>query len=313
MTAPPPARPSSTLATSAVLFTVLTWASVFALIRLGLHDLAPLPLAAARFAVAGTLCAAWVVAARPPLPSAADAMRFLACGFVGIALFNGLLNAGERTVSAGAASFIIGAVPALTAVLATLVLREPFAAWAWAGTGISFVGVGVIASDQPGGVSFGTGAFLVFGAAVCQATYFILQRPLVPRYGALASAAYTLLAAALLLSPWMVEAAGVLASPATARATIVAVVALGVFPAALGYVAWAYALGRFGAARAANALYLVSAVATCLAFVLVREVPSVRTLIGGAVILAGVILVNTRGRPAPRVVYVTPALAGRRC
>jgi drug/metabolite transporter (DMT)-like permease len=298
----------ATLAAGAVAFTVVAWGSVFPLIRIALHDLAPLPLAAARFAVAGVLAVALLAVARARRPTVADAVRFVGCGAIGMALFNIMLNAGERTVSGGAAGFIIGAVPAITAVLATLFLRERFTRWAWAGTAISFAGVGLIAADQPGGLSFGTGATLVLGAAACQATYFILLRPLVPRYGALASSAYTLLAAAFVLSPWMAEAAGVLASPATARATIVAVTALGVFPAALGYATWAYALGHFGAPRAANFLYLVAPVATCLAFLWLGEVPGFRTLIGGAVAIAGIALVNTRGRSASQLILSKVAL-----
>ena len=73
-------------------------------------------------------------------------------------------------------------------------------------------------------------------------------------------------------------------------------VALGVFPAAIGYAAWTYALGRFGAARAANFLYLVPPVAALFGFAALGETMSVLTLVGAAVAIAGVAIVNTRGR-----------------
>jgi drug/metabolite transporter (DMT)-like permease len=279
---------------SAVTFTVLAWASAFPLIRIALRDLAPLPLAAARFAVAGLLVLAWLAWKRPVRPSRADALRFLLCGLVGIALYNALLNAGQRTVSAGAASFIVNTVPIITTVLATVLLRERFTMWGWAGTAVSLAGIALIASGQPGAVSFGAGASLVLAAAVCQAAYFILQRPLVPRYGALPCTAYTLLAGALLLVPWLPGALhGLSAAPPAAAWSVIA---LGVLPAALGYAAWTYALGHFGAARAANFLYLVPPVATGLAFVMADEVPGLPTLAGGAAAIAGVVIVNTRGR-----------------
>jgi drug/metabolite transporter (DMT)-like permease len=87
-----------------------------------------------------------------------------------------------------------------------------------------------------------------------------------------------------------------LAAPGTAQATRIAVAALAVLPAVLGYAAWAFALGHFGAARSAAFLYLVPPTATVLAFALAGEKPSLTTLAGGLVALAGVALVNARGR-----------------
>lgn len=290
-------RPTSgILAGFSVAFTVLAWASAFPLIRLALQDIAPLPLAAARFAVASLLVLMWLLWRRPPLPSLRHMLLFLTCGMIGIALYNALLNAGQQTVTAGAASFIVNTVPIITAVLANLLLRERFNRWGWAGTAISFLGIALLASGQPGAFSFGAGASLVLAAACCQAIYFILQRSLVPHYGALACTAYTLLSGAILLTPWIPEAARVLTSDETAVTTIYAVVALGIVPAALGYATWTYAIGHFGAARAANFLYLVPPVATGLAFILIGELPSALTLVGGATAVIGVILVNLRGR-----------------
>jgi len=74
-----------------------------------------------------------------------------------------------------------------------------------------------------------------------------------------------------------------------------------VLPAAIGYATWTYALGHFGAARATNFLYLVPPVATAIALPLLGETPGPQTLLGGAVAIAGVVLVNTRGRRSPRV------------
>jgi drug/metabolite transporter (DMT)-like permease len=279
----------------AVAVTVVSWASAFPLIRVGVRDLGPLELAAARFAVASALALLWLAIRRPPLPTRADAGRFLICGLVGISVYNGLLNQGELTVSAGAASFIVNAAPILTAILATLFLRERLSAWGWGGALVSFAGVGLIALGQPSGLAFGGGASLVAGAALCTAIYFVLQRPLVPRYGALACTAYTLIAGAMFLLPFLPSALPRLAAPEGARAAE-AVVALAVFPAAIGYAAWTYALGRFGAARAANFLYLVPPTATLIGFLALGEALSALTAFGGAVAILGVAIVNARGR-----------------
>jgi len=75
-----------------------------------------------------------------------------------------------------------------------------------------------------------------------------------------------------------------------------AIVYLGVFPAALAYVTWTYALSRAPASIAASFLYLSPVLATLIAWAWLREVPIPLSLAGGGLSLCGVILVNTRGR-----------------
>lgn len=294
-------QPQPGTATAAALFTVFVWALSFPLTKIALADMPPLQLAAARFAVASLFIVSWLVWARPRLPSFSDALRFVLCGLVGIAIYNALLNTGQKSVSASAASFIVNTVPILTALFATLVLDERFTRWGWAGAVIGFAGVGIIVAGQPGGFTFGSGALLIFGSAIAQAAFFVIQRPLVPRYGALASTAYTMLAGTLMLGPWISDGLAILAAPDTARSTILAVVALAALPAVLGYAAWAYTLGHFGAARSGTFLYLVPPMATALSFGLTGEQPSVTTIIGGLIAVAGVALVNAGGKPQPRI------------
>ncbi|OYQ34125.1 EamA family transporter [Niveispirillum lacus] len=278
----------------AVLVTVISWGSAFPSIRVALTAMDPLPLAAARFAMARLLALLFLLLTRPLLPRGLDAVRFAACGGIGIALYNLLLNTGQQTVAAGAASFIVNVAPVLTVILATLFLKEKFRRWAWIGMGISMAGVGLIASGQPGGLRFGSGATLLIGAAVATATYFVVQRPLVGRYGALPSTALTLLTGALWLTPWLGQGVQqALAAPWPVQA---ALVFLALFPAAIGYAAWTYALGHFGAARGANFLYMVPVVASTVAVPLTGELPLWTTLAGGALALGGVALVNTKGR-----------------
>ncbi len=300
-----PAALRSAAAAGAVAVTVGAWASAFPLIKIGLSGLDPLPLASARFALAAAIALAWLAIFRPKLPSPRDAALFLATGAAGIALYNGLLNSGQQTVGAGAASFLINTSPILTALLAALFLRERYGLWGWLGSAVAFAGVAVIASGQSGGLRLGAGASLVLGAAFCQATYFILQRPLVPRYGALACTAFTIVAGALLLSPWIAAAAEQLVATGPASPALWAAVALGVLPSAIGFAAWTFALDHYGASRASNFLYLVPPTTLVIAFVLTREVPSLRTVLGGAIAIVGVAIVNKRRKLPP----LEPALA----
>ncbi len=71
---------------------------------------------------------------------------------------------------------------------------------------------------------------------------------------------------------------------------------LGLFPTAIAYVAYAYALSRMPASRTASFLYLVPALAFLIAWIWLGEVPPALSVVGGVVTLAGVLLVNRRSR-----------------
>lgn len=276
----------------AALATVILWASAFPTIRIGLADFDPVPLASLRFAIASVPMLIWFAIRRPALPRLRHLALFALCGAIGIALYNVGLNTGQRTVSAGAASFIVNTVPVITAVLAVLFLGERFGARAWIGTLLSFGGVGLIALGQPGGLTFGAGATLVLAAAACQGAFFILQRSLVPLYGAPLCATLAIVTGAIFLSPWLGKA--VVQAGDASPSGIAAVVYLGLIPGGLGFVTWAVAQGAFGASRAANFLYLVPPVAVLMAIALNGDLPGWLTLVGGSVAITGVVIVNTQ-------------------
>jgi drug/metabolite transporter (DMT)-like permease len=60
---------------------------------------------------------------------------------------------------------------------------------------------------------------------------------------------------------------------------------------------WNYALSGMPASTTASFLYAQPVLASLVAWAVQRAVPSTVTMIGGALALAGVILVQTKGRP----------------
>jgi drug/metabolite transporter (DMT)-like permease len=114
------------IAVAALAVTILGWASAFPAIRAGLTGFGPLELGSLRFGIAAIPAALFLAVTRPKLPALREAWRFAFGGIVFVALYTVLLNSGEETISAGAASFIINAAPVLTAILAVIFLGERF-------------------------------------------------------------------------------------------------------------------------------------------------------------------------------------------
>ena len=274
--------------------TIVLWASAFVGIRAGLVAYSPAHLALLRFLVASLALGCYAAVTRMRLPRPRDLPAIALIGVIGITLYNLALNAGERSVTAGAASLLVNTAPIWTAVLATAFLGERLRRWGWLGMALSFIGAATIALGERGGLGLSGGAGLVLLAALAQSVYFVLQKPHLANYRPVEFAAYAIWAGTLGLLPF---ASGLVntvqAAPLSAT---LAVVFLGVGPAALAYATWAAVLARVPAARAASMLYLVPGVALLIAWLWLGEVPSSLSLLGGAVAIAGVVIVTTLGR-----------------
>ncbi|MBN1857627.1 DMT family transporter, partial [Candidatus Bipolaricaulota bacterium] len=75
-----------------------------------------------------------------------------------------------------------------------------------------------------------------------------------------------------------------------------AVIYLGVFPGAIAYVLWVYAISRSGVSNVASFLYLNPVLAILIAWIWLGEIPVWLSLGGGLVVVLGVALTNVRPR-----------------
>jgi drug/metabolite transporter (DMT)-like permease len=169
--------------TAAAATTVIAWAAAFVAIRVAALAFGPGELTAARLLIASAVLACFMpMLGKVRLPELRDLPRIVACGLTGMAGYQYLLNSGERSVSAGAASLLVNTSPLFAAILARLALSEKITARGRIGLAVGFIGAIIMTIGQGNSIHLSGHAMLVLGAAVLFALFFVAQRPLLARY-----------------------------------------------------------------------------------------------------------------------------------
>lgn len=285
------------------LLTILFWSSAFVGIRIGLQAFSAWHVVLLRFLTASVVLLVGVLVSGGRLIPPRDAWwRVAAAGLTGFTIYHTALTLGERTVDANTASFIIASAPLFSTLLARLFLGERLSRWAWFGTSVSFLGVGVISG-------FGQGwhwnALLIVLSAVSTAVFFVLERPLLDKHRAMDVTAWITWAGTL---PMLLYAYHL--PEAVARAPLYPllwVIYIGVFPAALAYVTWSLALSAAPMGQVTPVLYLNPVLASLLGWAVLGEQPTWGLAVGGCLVLGGVYAIQVRGQPHADTETVTMA------
>ena len=214
------------------------------------------------------------------------------------------LKWGERPVDAGTAALVVNVGPLRIALLGARLLGDPMPPRLLAGMAVSFAGaVTVGLSMSGGGTSSLLGVVLCLLAAFAYAAGVVAQTPALGRASPLQATTFGCLVGAVACLPF----AGQLVHEA-ARAPVPAtlnMVYLGVFPTALAFTTWAYALARTTASRMGATTYAVPALVVLMSWLALGEVPGPLTLTGEVLCLAGVAV--SRSRPRRRAARATAA------
>jgi len=279
----------------AVLVTLLFWSSAFAGIRAGLDGgYGPGEVVLLRFLTASVVFALYALSGRLRLPARRDLPVIVGLALVGITVYHIALTFGEQTVEPGTASLIVASAPIFTSLLALAALRERLTGTGWLGMALGFLGVAIIALAGGRAPGFTRGALLLLVCALATAIFFVYQKPLFARYKAIDLTAYFTWIGVI---PMLVFLPGLIreAPHATVSATL-ACVYIGIFPAAIAYALWAYALSKGRATTVSSTLYINPILAIFIAWIWLGETPTGTALIGGTISLCGVLLVAWRGR-----------------
>lgn len=282
----------------ALSLTLVLWASAFAGIRAGLTGYSAGALILLRFLIASGALLMYALVTRMRMPDRRDIPAMVLLGFIGITVYQLGLTYGETSVSAGTAGLLIATVPCFTVILATLFLGERFSVWGWVGLLVSFTGVALISLNGNGGLHFTPGALLILLASFSESVYFVVQKRYLRKYSGLELATYNLWGGTLFMLIFLPTLWQEL--PHAPLGATLAIVFLGLFPAAVANLVWTFALSRTSASAAISFLNISPVFSLIIAWLWLREVPSPIALGGGLVVILGVLLINLKGKVSVR-------------
>ncbi len=281
---------------AAVAVTLVLWASAFVGIRHLAHSFSPGSLSLGRLLFgAVALGAALLVSRSWRTPTRRELIGMAAIGVLWFGIYNVALNAGERRIDAGTAAMLIQVSPILVAVLALFLLREKPTALLVAGIALAFSGVALIALSSSTGSNHDVlGVALCVLSAVTYAISLVLQKPLVGRLPALQVTWAACTVGAVVCLPFAGQLVGETADASLADVGWLAY--LGVFPTAIAFTTYAFALRHMTASSLSVTTYLVPPITVLLSWVFLAETPPSVAYVGGAMCLVGVAVARRRPR-----------------
>ena len=276
------------------------WGSSYLFIKIGVDaGLPPFTLITLRLLFGFILLATVVAIAREPLPRDPKTYgHLIVMGAVNIAIPFSLITWAELTVDSALAAILTAPVPLFVIVIAAIFLRdERITINRLAGLAVGFVGVAILVGFDPTAVAAGdlAGEIALIGATLsyaCGAVYARRNirglRPMIP---AVFQVGFALTMVSVLA--FVFERPIDVVSRITPEA-LFAVVWLGILGSGLAYLLFFRTLGRWGATRTSMVAYLLPVFGITLGALVLKEPIDTRLLVGTALVIGGIALVNSK-------------------
>ncbi len=281
----------------ALLVTVLLWASAFVGIRAVSDTFSAGSLSLGRLVAGSVALTAIAWPRREPIPTGRPLGMIVLYGVIWFGAYNVALNAAEQDLDAGTTALIVNIGPILIALIAGFIFKEGFARPLIIGMAVAFAGVALIAiSTRNSSVETAStvGVVLCLVAAICYAVGALSQKVALVHVSPVMSVWLACLVGTVVCLPFAPQLIDELGDATAGDVAWLAF--LGVFPTAIGFSTWAYALKRLTAGQVASTTYLVPAVATLISWAYLGEVPTVLAFIGGGLCLLGVTITRLKRR-----------------
>ncbi len=293
---------------------VLIWGANFSVIKRAFEEMPPQPFNALRMVIASVVFLAAIGIARrmarrgdtvssvlhtPNQLTTRDRIDLVWLGLVGHFGYQFFFVGGVSLTSASNAALIVGATPAVLAVVSALMGRERISRLHWVGAAISALGIYLVVGH---GASFGgttlRGDLLVICSGACWVTFTLGAASLIARHSPLYVTGMTMVFGGI---PYLVMALPQILRVPWADVstwTLGALVLSALLALNLAYVIWYMGVQRLGPARTSIYSNGVPIVAMAVATVWLGEPLTGTKIAGAAAVLSGVLLTRLGRRLA---------------
>jgi drug/metabolite transporter (DMT)-like permease len=266
--------------------------------------LPPMTIASVRFIVASALLYAWarIQGHEHRRVTVRDLPLILTLGASAIAIYNALFLYGLRLAPASDGAIIVpGFAPVFTALLAWPMLKERIGPWTVAGFAVALAGLYLVVG--PGGGEQSSNRllgdlFFVLGA-VCWGVYAVAGKTATARFTPLTSTLYGTVAGTLMLIPFGLAERGWEALAAAPAVSWAGLLYLATFGTVLAFVFFYEGVKRIGAGPSSAFAFLVPVIGVISSVLLLDEHLTLGIGLGGALVLAGLWLVQRGAHAAP--------------
>jgi drug/metabolite transporter (DMT)-like permease len=283
--------------TDALLFLMaVIWAVNFSVIKYATQVISPLAFTGLRVGLAATILLAIALIQRHPWPARRDIVALLFLGVIGNGIYQIFFVEGLSRTRVGNAVLVVAAAPAFIAVASRLkgierVRRRTLGGVALSVCGVALVVFGSAQADNANATLIGT--LLVFCGVLCWTAFTVLLQPLATRIDPIQLSALTMTGGviplliatphALFATQW--NAVGPAAWAALFYASVISMV--------IAYLFWYRGLRILGPTRTAVYGNLQPVIAITVAWVFLKEAPTLWQGAGIGTIMTGIFLTRS--------------------
>ena len=282
------------------LFAVVVWGASFIATKIAVGEVSPITVVWIRFAM-GIPILFLAVAMRKQFafPKGREWLYFTLLGFLGITFHQWLQSTGLKTAQATTTAWIVATSPAFIAILAWLFLKERLNFLQTFGIILAMCGVLVVVSKGHFASlaigQFGTiGDVLILISALNWAVFSTLSRRGLQTHPSTRLTFWIMTIGWIIVSIPFFAGGNISELPQLDSRGWWALIFLGIFTTGFAYIAWFDALAQLPAAQTGAFLFIEPPASMIVAAIVLNEHVTLTAVIGGAVILLGIYLVNRR-------------------